>query len=77
LKFNNLVDEYLFSKKLDEMRENLTETLELEQIRRCICIGFCILYSFSKKLPDFKAFCQMLIELVKDSTIQVTDIEEG
>jgi hypothetical protein len=71
------VEEFLFSKRLDEVKENLTELFELEQVRRCICIGFCILYSFTKKLPEFKAVCQMLIGLVEDSVIQATDIEEG
>ena len=77
MKFNNLVEEYLFSRKLEEVKENLIEISDIEQIQRCICIGFCILYSFTKKPDDFKAVCQMTVDLVEDSAIRAIDVEEG
>lgn len=67
----------MFSKKLDEIKENIAETCSSEQVQDCICIGFCILYSFTKKLPEFKAISQMIIELVRSSAIRGTDVEEG
>ena len=59
------------------MKENFTEMSEVEQVQRCVSVGLCLLYSFTKTAADFKKVCQIIIDLSQDSAIRVGDVEEG
>ncbi len=71
------MEEYLLSQKVDDVKENLTEMAEVEQIPKCICVGLSLLYSFTKAPGDFKKIYQMIAELTQDAAVRLSDIEEG
>ena len=73
----NLIEEFLISRRVEDVKESLNETAELEQMQKCFCVGHFLLYSFSKSGTDFRDVYQLVVELYKEHTIRMGDVEEG
>ena len=72
-----MVDEFLLTKQGPEVREALTELVEVYRVSKPLCMGHFLLYAFTKMAAEFKTVSQLLMELAKEGVLTPGDIEEG
>ena len=72
-----MVDEYLHSKRGEDVVECVNETIENEKISKCICFGHSLVWAFTKRRPDFQEVCQLVASLHKSAFISSPEVEES
>ena len=72
-----MIDEYLHSKKIEDVMECITETVESERIVKCICLGHFIIWGFSKTRSNFQEVSHLLVALHKSAFVSSGEVEEG
>ncbi len=67
----------MLTKQGAEVREAMTELVDVYRVSRPLCLGHFLLYAFTKMASEFKAVSQLLKDLVKETVLTPGDVEEG
>ena len=72
----NAVDEFLHSKRVEDVTDCITETVEDEKIAKSVCFGHFLVWAFSKRRTDFQEIFRLIASLHKSSFVTSAEVEE-
>ena len=65
------------TKQLPEIREALTELVDVYRVSKPLCAGHFLLYAFTKKPTEFRTVSQLIMDLAKETLLSQGDTEEA
>ena len=71
------MDEYLLSKQIGDIKDAITELVDVHHIPKPVAAGHFLLYCYNKKPAEFRQISSLLVTLAKEDVLSVTELEES
>jgi hypothetical protein len=73
----NLIDEYLNTKQINDMKDGVQELDEMSHVPKIVIAGNFILCGFSKTMEEFKTIIELIVKMMKDKVFVEAELEDS